>query len=64
VNAEKRGPLTRMARQFVRTRKMNSASCRFDMLAIETSADTGPEIRLPKGAFIPEQMIAARSRNC
>jgi putative endonuclease len=46
VNAEKRG-----ARQFLRARRMDSASCRFDVLAVETGTHTA--IRLHKGAFVP-----------
>jgi putative endonuclease len=51
VNAEKRGHPTRMARQFLRARRMDPASCRFDVLAVETGTHTA--IRLHKGAFVP-----------
>jgi putative endonuclease len=54
VNAEKRGNLSRIARQFLRTRRLESAPCRFDVLAIETSPGIRPEVRLHKGAFAPE----------
>ena len=54
VNAEKRRYLARVARQFVRARRMESAPVRFDVLAIETAAGARPEIRLHKGAFIPD----------
>jgi putative endonuclease len=54
MNAKKHGHLTRMGRQFLRTRRMDSASCRFDVLVIETGTRTRPVIRLPKGAFVPD----------
>ena len=54
VNADKRRYVARVARQFVRARRMESASCRFDVLAIETTAGARPAVRLHKGAFIPE----------
>lgn len=54
VNADKRRNLARMARQFLRVRRAESARYRFDILAIETAAGTRPEVRLHKGAFIPE----------
>ncbi len=54
VNSEKRRNLARMARQFLRARRVEPTSCRFDVLAIETGAGAHPEVRLHKGAFIPD----------
>jgi putative endonuclease len=54
VNADKRRYISRMARQFLRTRRAESAPHRFDVLAIETRAGSRPEVRLHKGAFTPE----------
>lgn len=51
VNWEKRRNLTRMARQFLRSRRIESAPCRFDILAIETQPGQRPAVRLHKGAF-------------
>lgn len=53
VNWEKRRNLTRVARQFLRARRIEpeSAECRFDMMAIENRAGARPEVRLHKGAF-------------
>ena len=51
VNADKRRNLARMARQFLRARRIDSAPCRFDVLAIETRAGAPPVVRLHKGAF-------------
>jgi putative endonuclease len=51
VNWEKRRNLTRMARQFLRARRIESAECRFDVMAIENRAGQRPEVRLHKGAF-------------
>src|SRR5580658_2713593 len=48
VNMEKRRHLARMARQFLRTRRIDSNSCRFDVLAIVTSAGAHPVVRLHK----------------
>lgn len=53
VNPEKRGHLSRMARQFVRARRLAQESYRFDILAIETSPGRRPVVRLHKGAFAP-----------
>ena len=53
VDREKRRNLARMARQFLRVRRCESSSCRFDILAIETRAGSAPEVRLHKGAFQP-----------
>ena len=51
VNWEKRRNLSRMARQFLRARHIESAECRFDVLAIETRPGAKPCVRLHKGAF-------------
>ncbi len=54
VTAEKRRFIVRMARQFLRTRRAETAPHRFDVLAIETRAGARPIVRLHKGAFVPE----------
>lgn len=54
VNAEKRHALARMARQFLRARRAESAPYRFDVLAIESRSGTRPAVRLHKGAFSPD----------
>ena len=54
VTAEKRRVLVRMARQFARSRRIDPAACRFDVLAIETQPGMRPIVRLHKGAFAPE----------
>lgn len=51
VNWDKRRNLTRMARQFLRARRIESADCRFDVMAIENRSGARPEVRLHKGAF-------------
>jgi putative endonuclease len=51
INWDKRRNLTRMARQFLRARRIESAECRFDVMAIENRAGSRPEVRLHKGAF-------------
>jgi putative endonuclease len=51
VNWEKRRNLSRMARQFLRARHIETALCRFDVLAIETRPGAKPVVRLHKGAF-------------
>src|SRR5271170_5227167 len=51
VNWEKRRNLSRMARQFLRARHIETAPCRFDVLAIETRPGQRPVVRLHKGAF-------------
>ena len=51
VNADKRRNLSRMARQFLRSRRIDSASCRFDVLAIESHVGKKPIVRLHKSAF-------------
>jgi putative endonuclease len=53
VNWEKRRNLSRMAQQFLRMRRIDTASHRFDILAIETPQGSPPRARLLKGAFIP-----------
>ena len=55
VNGEKRRNLARMARQFLRARRIDSPSYRFDVLAIETRPGARPEVRLHKGAFAPSR---------
>jgi putative endonuclease len=50
VDSEKRRNLVRMARQFLRTRRIESAH-RFDVLAIETRLGAPPKARLHKDAF-------------
>ena len=54
VNHEKRRHLARMARQFLRARRIDSPAYRFDVLAIETRPGARPEVRLHKGAFAPD----------
>jgi putative endonuclease len=51
VNWEKRRNLKRTARQFLRARRVDPGSCRFDVLAIETHRGAPPQVRLHKGAF-------------
>jgi putative endonuclease len=51
VNWEKRRNLSRMARQFLRARHIETAPCRFDVLAIETRPGQKPVVRLHKGTF-------------
>jgi putative endonuclease len=51
VNADKRRNLSRMARQFLRSRRIDSAQCRFDVLAIESRSGQRPILRLHKSAF-------------
>jgi len=51
VNHDKRRNLSRMARQFLRSRRIESATCRFDVLAIETRPGEKPTVRLHKDAF-------------
>ena len=53
VTAEKRHALARIARQFLRARRAESAPYRFDVLAIESRTGTRPTVRLHKGAFVP-----------
>jgi putative endonuclease len=51
VNWDKRKNLARVARQFLRARRIDSAACRFDVLAIETRPGMKPVVRLHKDAF-------------
>ena len=51
VNPDKRRNISRVARQFLRARHIESAECRFDVLAIETRTGQKPVARLHKGAF-------------
>ena len=51
VTDGKKRHLSRMARQFLRARRIESASCRFDVMAIENRKGSRPEVRLYKGAF-------------
>ncbi|HWG57792.1 MAG TPA: YraN family protein [Candidatus Acidoferrales bacterium] len=60
VNWEKRRNLGRMARQFLRARRIESAPFRFDVLAIETQPGEHPQLRLHKGAFTPPSESAPR----
>lgn len=53
VTGEKQSHLTRIARQFLRARHVETGSWRFDVLAIEGIAGRRPEVRLHKGAFLP-----------
>ncbi|MGH9689600.1 MAG: YraN family protein [Candidatus Acidiferrales bacterium] len=53
VHWDKQRNLTRMAQQFLRVRRIESSSYRFDILAIESRAGAPPEVRLHKGAFRP-----------
>lgn len=54
VDADKRRYLGRVARRFLHARRIDPASCRFDVLAIETQPGRRPKVRLHKGAFAPE----------
>ena len=51
INHEKRRNLARMARQFLRARRLENAEWRFDVLAIETRLGQKPTVRLHKAAF-------------
>lgn len=51
VNHDKRRNLSRMAQQFLRSRRIDQAACRFDMVAIETRSGQKPVVRLHKNAF-------------
>jgi putative endonuclease len=51
VTHEKRRQLSRMARRFLAERRIAEAQCRFDVLAIESTAGRRPVVRLHKGAF-------------
>ncbi len=51
VDPEKQRNVTRMARQFLRARRIESEPYRFDIVAIETRPGSPPEVRLHKGAY-------------
>lgn len=51
ITAEKRRHLSRLAQYFLADRRIPSAPCRFDVLAIEARPGQRPEVRLHKGAF-------------
>jgi putative endonuclease len=51
INLEKRRNLARMARQFIRARRLENTPWRFDVLAIETTLGQKPVVRLHKSAF-------------
>lgn len=51
ITHEKRRNLSRVARQFLAQRRMPQASCRFDVVAIESQPGRRPVVRLHKGAF-------------
>jgi len=51
VTPEKRRHLSRMARQFLAERRIREATCRFDVLAIESRPGGRPVVRLHKDAF-------------
>jgi len=53
VDQDKRRHLARVARQFLRARRIDSQPYRFDVLAIESRPGARPEVRLHKGAFTP-----------
>ncbi len=55
INHEKRCNLTRMARQFLRARRLENTPWRFDVLAIETRLGQKPTVRLHKAAFGEDQ---------
>lgn len=51
VTSEKRRNLSRMARHFLAERRIAEATCRFDVLAIESRPGRRPVARLHRGAF-------------
>ncbi len=51
VTPEKRRRLVRMARHFLADRRVPEATCRFDVLAIESRPGRHPGVRLHKDAF-------------
>jgi len=51
INQDKRRNVTRMARQFLRARRIESAPCQFDVMAIENHKGSRPKVKLYKGAF-------------
>jgi putative endonuclease len=54
VDGEKRRNLQRVARQFLRIRRIEDTPHRFDVLAIETQIGMPPSVRLHKGSFRPQ----------
>ena len=58
VNWEKRRNLTRIARQFLRIRRIESVPHRFDIVAIESQPGSRPQLRLYQGAFLAETSAA------
>jgi putative endonuclease len=60
VNREKRRNLMRIARQFLRIRRIESVPHRFDVVAIESQPGTRPQVRLYKGAFLAETLSASQ----
>jgi putative endonuclease len=55
VTPEKRRHVSRMARQFLAERHIGEATCRFDVLAIESRPGQRPVVRLHKGAFAADR---------
>jgi putative endonuclease len=53
VTGEKQRNVSRIAQRFRLARRVDSASCRFDVVAIETPAGAQPVIRLHKGVLGP-----------
>jgi putative endonuclease len=51
VTSDKRRNLCKMAKRFLRERRIVPTPCRFDVLAIESRAGRSPQARLHKGAF-------------
>jgi putative endonuclease len=51
VDIEKPGNISRVARQFLRARHIESTECRFNVLAMESRRGQKPVVRMPKGAF-------------
>jgi Holliday junction resolvase-like predicted endonuclease len=51
LNLAKRRNISLVSQQFLRARHIESAECRFDVLAIETRGGDKPSVRLHKGAF-------------
>jgi Holliday junction resolvase-like predicted endonuclease len=51
VDREKCGNVARMARQFLRARRIEGQPYRFDVLAIETRPGAKPAVRLHRGAY-------------
>jgi Holliday junction resolvase-like predicted endonuclease len=53
VTGEKQRNVSRIAQRFRLARRVVSASCRFDVVAIETRAGAQPVIRLHNGVLGP-----------